>query len=54
MKCRKVGYRDEIAAKLALASTRHSDGSHRAKLERRAYRCHVCYAWHLTSEGKKT
>jgi hypothetical protein len=32
----KVRYRDRIGALLALASTRHKDGSRRVKAERRA------------------
>ena len=47
--CTKVRYRDKIAAKLALASTAHKDGSRRAKAERRVYRCPACHGWHLTS-----
>lgn len=49
MKCPKRGYRDEIAAKLALASTWRKDSPTRAKLERRAYYHAVCRRWHLTS-----
>lgn len=51
--CRKTGktrYRDEIAAKIALASAQHADGSRRAKIETRAYRCPDCKGWHLTSQ----
>lgn len=47
--CTKVRYRDRIAALLALANARHRDGSRRAKLEQRAYRCPACRGWHLTS-----
>ena len=48
--CGKVRYRDEIAAKLALASAQRKDGSHRAKTEKRAYRCPKCRGWHLTAK----
>jgi hypothetical protein len=47
--CSKIRYRDHIAAKLALAKLKHTDGSGRAKLEARAYRCPFCRGWHLTS-----
>jgi hypothetical protein len=49
--CRKLGYRDSITAKLALASARRADGSGREKLEKRAYRCPQCHLWHLTSRA---
>lgn len=45
----KIRYRDEIAAKLALAEIAHSDSSTRSKNEVRAYRCSRCRGWHLTS-----
>ena len=51
--CRKVRYRDEIAAKLALASVQRIDGSRRSKVECRTYRCPRCKGWHLTSETTK-
>lgn len=50
MTCHKVRYRDEIAAKLALASAKWTDGSRRPKVESRTYRCPRCKGWHLTSE----
>lgn len=51
-RCPKVRYRDELAAKIALASTsaaadRRNDEKRR---ERRAYRCPRCKGWHLTSQ----
>ena len=49
-RCRKFRYRDEIAAKLAMAGARRRDGSRRARLEVRAYRCERCKGWHLTSK----
>jgi hypothetical protein len=52
-KCFKIRYRDEIAAKLALASIRHQDGSGRSKTEQRAYRCPQCRGWHLTAKPFK-
>lgn len=49
--CRKRRFRDEIAAKLALAGI-EQDGDVREKAPRRAYRCQACGGWHLTSKGK--
>jgi hypothetical protein len=46
----KIRYRDEIAAKLSLASVSAKDGSRRPKTERRPYRCPQCAGWHLTSK----
>jgi hypothetical protein len=52
--CRKRRYRDELAAKMALASKSRRDGS-RPKEETRAYPCRQCHgAWHLTSQPAKT
>jgi len=48
-KCFKVRYRDEIAAKLALATIQNQDKASRPKAERRAYFCPDCRGWHLTS-----
>lgn len=48
-RCRKRRYRDEIAAKLALATIQRKDKARRSKSERRAYRCPLCGGWHLTS-----
>lgn len=48
--CRKVRYRDRIAALLAMSNTQRVDGSHRPKIETRAYRCPHCFGWHLTSQ----
>jgi len=53
MTCTKIRYRDQIAAKLALASAQHQDGSRREKVERRAYHCPRCHGWHLTSQRRK-
>ena len=51
MTCAKRRYRDEIAAKLALARiTAH--GEAREKTPQRAYRCPACRGWHLTSQSK--
>jgi len=46
----KKRYRDEIAAKLALATYRRKDRSSSPGLEARAYRCPECRGWHLTSK----
>jgi len=48
-KCFKFRYRDEIAAKLALATIKNQDRASRPKTERRAYSCPECRGWHLTS-----
>ncbi len=53
MRCRdKIRYRDEIAAKLALATARRKDSSRRDKVETRIYACPICHGWHLTSQTK--
>jgi hypothetical protein len=44
----KTWYRDEIAAKVALARVERGADDRR---ERRAYRCHDCRGWHLTSRA---
>ena len=49
----KIRYRDRIATKLALASAQRTDGSKRAKIEQRIYRCPKCYGFHLTSQTKR-
>lgn len=46
--CTKRGYKDRIDALLALADTQR-----RGRDEIRAYRCHRCKDWHLTSEAHK-
>lgn len=53
MTCRKVRYRDLIAAKLALAgiSRKRRDS---ARNETRFYWCGPCRAYHLTSRGGKS
>lgn len=54
-KTRKRRYRDEIAAKLALATIQREDKAHRPDQEVRAYYCRECHGWHLThrEEWKK-
>lgn len=47
----KRRYRDEIAAKLALAELDRKDKA--GHTERRAYRCPQCGGWHLTSKPLK-
>lgn len=49
MTCRKIRYRDRIAALLALTSTGRAE-ERREKNEKRAYRCPNCHGWHLTSQ----
>lgn len=50
----KMSYRDEIAAKLALATLKHKDVTYlrdgRNLNVRRAYKCDRCPNWHLTSQ----
>lgn len=48
-KCSKQRFRDEIAAKLALAEIQRKGKGSREKTEQRAYRCPDCRGWHLTS-----
>lgn len=50
-KCKtgKARYKDELDAKIALASTQRSrTKSHQ---ESRVYKCPFCRGWHLTSKG---
>jgi hypothetical protein len=47
--CGKIRYRDEIAAKLALARAQWRDKPGRPKAERRAYFHPLCRGWHLTA-----
>lgn len=49
-KCKKFRYRNEIAAKLAMAKI--ESHSTELKLPIRAYRCPICYKWHLTSQSR--
>ncbi|MFE9736167.1 hypothetical protein ACFYO9_37575 [Streptomyces sp. NPDC005863] len=44
----KRRYRDRIGAQLALAVIRRRGGQQRR--ETRAYHCHGCDGWHLTSK----
>lgn len=52
MKCKKRRYKDQIGAKLAMASTSHKD-HRRNKNEIRSYRCYKCKGYHLTSQPYK-
>lgn len=49
MRCRKHGFRDRVAAELAIARRQFSD-QRREKTEKRAYHCPNCKRWHLTSQ----
>lgn len=53
-KCTKRKYRDDIAAKLALANMQRKDGSNRDRIEVRAYEHKRsqggCGYWHTTSQ----
>ena len=56
-KCPKRPFRDEIAAKLALASIQKRDGSRREAKECRVYRCTFPNhrgKWHTTSQPLRT
>ena len=46
--CKKIGYRDRIAAMMALASCKHDTNG--ARNESRIYRCPICNKFHLTSQ----
>lgn len=50
-KCTKPGstYRDKVAALMALAKLQRQDKPGHS--ERRAYCCHLCHKWHLTSKA---
>lgn len=50
--CKKQRFKDEIAAKLALAKigNKNRPGS---RAESRAYHCPKCKGWHLTSQSKR-
>ena len=49
-RCTKRRFRDEVAAKLALAVITRKDNTARGEREQRAYRCpyHSRPVWHLT------
>ena len=48
-RCTKRRFRDEVAAKLALAVIARKDNTVRGEREQRAYQCPQCRgAWHLT------
>ena len=48
----KLRYPDEIAAQLALISTKRAE-QRRVTNERRYYRCPACGGFHLTSQTKE-
>lgn len=50
-KCRKRSFRNELDAKIALASTQRAKGSNRE--ECRVYYHPVCRKWHLTHLRKE-
>lgn len=49
MTCKKRRFRDEIAAKIALA-----EAQRRGKGEKRYYYCKMCRCFHLTSQEQRT
>lgn len=49
----KVRYRDEVAAKWALAKLQMQDKPRpKGKVEKAAYACSRCRGWHLTSQER--
>lgn len=48
--CRKHRYATRVDALIVLARIQHRDSTTRPKTEKRAYLCHRCRCWHLTSE----
>lgn len=51
--CRdKRRYHDRVAALYALSRIQANDNPARVKTETRAYKCHSCHGWHLTSKEK--
>ncbi len=44
--CKKIKYKDKIAAMFALAKCRHAIKGKRQ--ETRIYYCKTCHSWHLT------
>ena len=53
MSCTKRRYPDRVSADLVLAVLRRKDSTRRGKQERRAYHCHACNGWHLTSMERR-
>jgi hypothetical protein len=51
VECKKIKYKDKIAAMLALASCRHDKKGKRQ--EHRIYYCDICECYHLTSKKFK-
>lgn len=47
---KKVRYRDELAARMALARTRSPARRKSNRTEARVYKCPACGGWHLTSK----
>ena len=47
---KKVRYRDELAARMALAKTRSPARRNSSRDEASVYRCPSCGGWHLTSK----
>lgn len=51
--CRKIRYKDELGAKIALASTQQP--TRKAKREEKSvYRCSKCKDYHLTKQVQKS
>ena len=51
-RCKKLGYQDELGAKMALADAQNRPSGRRMEL--RYYRCPACRMYHLTSQPKVT
>lgn len=46
--CKKIKYRDKIAAMFALATCKHATKGKRQEI--RVYYCPKCHMWHLTKK----
>lgn len=51
---KKRRYKDELAAKIALASTRAVTRASTERGEKRIYPCPRCGGWHITSNNRGT
>lgn len=51
MTCRKIRFRTELEAKIALPRSQFKQSSKRE--ECRVYRCPNCHGWHMTSRGRR-
>lgn len=49
--CGKRRFRDQLEAKSALRTIRTDGSPRRDRTPARAYHCHICKGWHLTSQA---